>query len=127
MHALATLSSMFKINKDQEIPLIENQRRDKPIFYLSFEEEPDGKPRFHNIKCYIKNQEYPIGIWNRDKKTLIRLASKFFINGDVHYKRNHDIIILRCVDKPEANFLIKKSTKDLLGLTPMGTQWLGKS
>ena len=106
--ALATLSSMYKVKFHNEAPLIKVERRDEPAFCLSIEEASDGKPWYHDIKVYLENQEYPANISNRDKKTLRRLATKFFLNGDVLYKRNHDMVLLRCVDKHEADLLIKE-------------------
>jgi hypothetical protein len=35
---------------------------------------------------------------NKDKKTLRRLSGNIFLNGDVLYKRNFDMVLLRCVD-----------------------------
>ena len=32
----------------------------------------------------------------------------FFLNGDVLYKRNHDMVLLRCVDKEEAEKIIQE-------------------
>lgn len=41
-----------------------------------------------------------------DKKYLRKLSSKFFSSGWVLYKRNYDSVLLRCVDKQEANQII---------------------
>ncbi|WJX28344.1 hypothetical protein P8452_17080 [Trifolium repens] len=106
--ALATLSSMYKVKFHNEAPLIKVERRDEPAFCSSIEEASDGKPWYHDIKVYLKSQEYPANISNRDKKTLRRLSAKFFLNGDVLYKRNHDMVLLRCVDKFEADLLIEE-------------------
>ncbi|WJX13070.1 hypothetical protein P8452_03505 [Trifolium repens] len=106
--ALATLSSMYKVKFHNEAPLIKVERRDEPAFCLSIKEASDGKPWYHDIKVYLKHQEYPANISNRDKKTLSRLSAKFFLNGDVLYKRNHNMVLLRCVDKHEADLLIEE-------------------
>nr|XP_027189420.1 protein NYNRIN-like [Cicer arietinum] len=91
--ALATLSSMFKITTNQDVPVIKIQQRDKPAYCLSIEEELD---------------EYPSGISENDKRVLRRLSMNFFLNGDVLYKRNHDMVLLRCVDKAEAEKIIQE-------------------
>lgn len=39
---------------------------------------------------------------------LRRLASQFFLNGDVLYKRNHNMVLLRCLDRYEVGMLIKE-------------------
>jgi len=106
--ALAMLSSMYKVKFHNEAPLIKVERRDEPAFCLSIEEASDGTPWYHDIKVYIENQEYPANVSNRDKKTLRRLETKFFLNGDVLYKRNHDMVLLRCVEKHEPDLLIKE-------------------
>ena len=106
--ALATLSSMYKVNFRNEVPLIRMEHRDEPTFCLSIDEVSDGKPWYHDIKAYLKDQVYPVNASNRDKKTLRKLAAKFLLDGEVLYKRNHDTVLLRCVDKPEADWLIKE-------------------
>ena len=42
----------------------------------------------------------------KDKKTLIRLAGNFYLNGDVMYKINFDMVLLRCVDRHEVDMLM---------------------
>ena len=71
------------------------------------EREPDRKPWYHGIKFYLKERKYPPDASENDKRTLRRLAMGFFLNGDVLYKRNHDMFLLRCVDAEEANKIIK--------------------
>ena len=100
--ALSTLASMFELNQNGDIPLIKIQRRDQPANCQSIEEEPDRKPWYHDVKMYIKSIEYPPGASKNDKRTLRRLAMSFFLNGEVLYKKNHDMVLLRCVDVPEA-------------------------
>jgi len=39
---------------------------------------------------------------------LRRLASGFVLNGDVLYKRNHDMMLLRCVDSKEAKLILQE-------------------
>nr|KYP31306.1 Retrovirus-related Pol polyprotein from transposon 17.6 [Cajanus cajan] len=106
--ALATLSSMFKISQGNEVPLIRIQNRDQPAYCQAVEEEPDGRPWFYDIKRYIKDKEYPPSASANDKKTLRRLAMGFFLNGDVLYKRNHDMVLLRCVDAIEAKKIVEE-------------------
>lgn len=65
-------------------------------------------PGFHNIKQLLQKQEYPANASSEDKKTLRRLASQFFLNGYVLYKRNHDMVFLRCLDGHDTYMLIKE-------------------
>ena len=73
---------------------------------FSTEEVVDDKPWFHDIKCFLQSQEYPLGASNKDMKTLRRLSGNFFLNRDILYKRNFDMVFLRCVDKHEADLLM---------------------
>ncbi|XP_050916156.1 uncharacterized protein LOC127131270, partial [Lathyrus oleraceus] len=106
--ALAMLASMYQVRFHNEAPLIQIERKVEPAYCQSVEEEADGKPWFHDIKCFLQNQEYPTDATTLDKKTLRKLASKFFLSNGVLYKRNHDMILLRCVDEREADMLIKE-------------------
>ncbi|XP_050878259.1 uncharacterized protein LOC127082076, partial [Lathyrus oleraceus] len=106
--ALAMLASMYQVRFHNEAPLIQIERKVEPAYCQLVEEEADGKPWFHDIKCFLQNQEYPTDATTLDKKTLRKLASKFFLSNGVLYKRNHDMILLRCVDGREADLLIKE-------------------
>jgi len=56
--ALATLSSMFVISQEEELPMIKMQSHENPVYY-NFIEEVDGKPWYFDIKRYLQNREYP--------------------------------------------------------------------
>src|ERR1043165_7481463 len=45
-------------------------------------------------------------IYTKAYVLLRRLSRYFFLNGDVLYKINFDMVLLRCVDRHEANMLI---------------------
>ncbi|CAJ2644569.1 unnamed protein product [Trifolium pratense] len=104
--ALATLSSMYKVNFHNEAPLIKVDYKYEPTVYTVIADGCDSKPWFYDIKRYLERQEYPENASTNDKKTLRRLASQFFLNGEVLYKRNHDMVLLRCVDRQEADLLL---------------------
>ncbi|XP_050888868.1 uncharacterized protein LOC127094039 [Lathyrus oleraceus] len=110
--AFATLSSMFKVKWANEAPAITIQHLDEPAYYLAVESETDGKLWFYDIKQYIKKHEYPDDVFITDKKTLRKLSANFFLSDGVLYKRNFDLVLLRCVDRNEANILIKKIHED---------------
>ena len=69
-------------------------------------EEVAGKPWFHEIKIYLEAQEYPEGASVNDKKFLRKFAVKFFVSNSILYKRNHDCVLLRCVDKVEVELIM---------------------
>ncbi|XP_050919320.1 uncharacterized protein LOC127136849 [Lathyrus oleraceus] len=106
--ALATPLSMFKVKWKNEAPGIHNDHLDEPAHCLAMEAEYDDKPWFYDIKRYLERQEYPEKASIIDKKALIRFSSKFFLNGDVLYKRNYDFVLLRCVDRLKTNMIIMK-------------------
>ncbi|XP_047172662.1 uncharacterized protein LOC124840622, partial [Vigna umbellata] len=113
--ALATLSSMFEINRDMEIPMIKMKSHAEPAYCHSIDAEPDGKPWYYNIKNYLKTQRYPEGTSENDKRTLRRLAGNFILNGDVLYKRNHDMVLLRCVEAKEAESILEEVHEGTFG------------
>src|SRR4051812_10264425 len=106
--ALATLSSMIRINHWNDIPQIDVMRLDRPAHVFTVEAIIDDKPWYHDIKNFLQKQEYPLGASKKDRKTLRKLASRFFLNEDVLYKRNFDMVLLRCVDKKEAEILMRE-------------------
>ncbi|XP_057965430.1 uncharacterized protein LOC131155991 [Malania oleifera] len=105
--ALATLAALFKVESGIEIEPIRIRMHREPA-YCIMTEEADGKPWFHDIKTYIQWKEYPIGASNNDRKTIRRLAMGFFLDGEILYKRNHDMTLLRCVELQEARQIIQE-------------------
>ena len=103
--ALATLASMFQLTPHGDLPYIEFWCRGKPAHCCLIEEEQDGKPWFFDIKRYVENKEYPPEASDNDKRTLRRLATGF-LNRSMMYKRNHDMVLLRCIDAKEAERMI---------------------
>ncbi|KAK5803204.1 hypothetical protein PVK06_030847 [Gossypium arboreum] len=57
--ALATLASMFKASKEAEIMPLKMSIYEVPAHCCSIEKEANGRPWFHDILEYIKNQSYP--------------------------------------------------------------------
>lgn len=113
--ALATLASMFKLKWENEAPSISIMRLDEPAFCYNNDEVQDDKPWFYDIKRYLEKQEYPEGATIYDKKTLRKLSTRFFLSGDVLYKRNHDSVLLRCMDRHDADIIIKEIHEGLFG------------
>ena len=70
------------------------------------EDVVDKKPWYFDIKHFLQTQEYSAGASNKDRKTLRRLVDRFFLKEHVLYKRNYDTVLLRCVDKHEADMLM---------------------
>ena len=91
------------------------------------EEEHDGKPWYFDIKQYVESKEYPPEAFDNDKRTLRRLVASFFLSGNILYKRNHDMVLLRCVNAKEAERMLGEVHKALSVRTLTGTPWLGRS
>ncbi|XP_070056973.1 uncharacterized protein [Nicotiana tomentosiformis] len=75
--------------------------RDQHAYCLHVDEEPYGKPRYHDVRRFLATREYPENSTNSQKRALKRLANHFFLNGDVLYRRTPDLGLLRCVDAAE--------------------------
>jgi len=66
--ALATLSSMFEVSQEEDLPLIKMQSYESPVYCNFIEEEVDGKPWYFDIKRYLQNREYPDSASENDKR-----------------------------------------------------------
>jgi len=104
--ALATLTSMFQLSPHRDLMNIEFRCCGKLAHCCLIEEEKNAKPWYFNIKRYIEDKKYPHEASNNDKRTLQRLAANFFLSGNILYKRNHDMVLLRCVDAREAEQML---------------------
>ncbi|XP_050918826.1 uncharacterized protein LOC127136290 [Lathyrus oleraceus] len=82
-YALATISSMFKVNWKNEAPVIRIDHLDEPTHCIAMEAESDDKPWFYDIKRHLERHEYPEKASIPDNKALRRFSSKFFLNVDV--------------------------------------------
>ncbi|XP_070039390.1 uncharacterized protein [Nicotiana tomentosiformis] len=106
--ALATLSSMIQHPDKNYIDPIEVEIGDQHAYCFHINEEPDGKPWYHDIKKFLATREYPKNATNGQKRTLKRLQNHFFLNGEVLYMRTPDLGLLRCVDAIEATKLLEE-------------------
>ncbi|XP_058758624.1 uncharacterized protein LOC131631870 [Vicia villosa] len=118
--ALATLSSLLKVSWTNDAPRITIERLDEIAHYettysYAIDEADDEKPWFYDIKRYVESQEYSKDVSVTDKKTLRKLATKFFLSGRVLYKRNYDSMLLRCVDRHEVVKIIAETYEKAFG------------
>lgn len=60
-----------------------------------------------------------------DKKTLRKVSARFFLNGDVLYKRNHDSVLHICMDIHEAERIIEEIHEGSFG-THLGGHTMAK-
>ena len=120
--ALATLSSMFKVNQESDVAPIQMSIYTTPVYCHSIEKENDGLPWYYDILCYIKDQQYPKQATENDKRTIRRLAMGFVLDGKILYKRGHDQVLLRCVDTPEAKKILEEVHEGIYGMHANGHQ-----
>ena len=126
--ALATLLSMFKLKWDNEAPQITIEWRDEPTHCHEINtEEVVDQPWFHEVNKYLETQEYPEGASVNDKNFLRRFSAKFFLSNGIIYKRNHDFVLLRCVDKIEAERIMAELHEGTFGTYSSGHTMAKKS
>ncbi|XP_027186117.1 uncharacterized protein [Cicer arietinum] len=113
--ALATLSSMFQISRNDEILSIKMESRDHPACCHVMEEETDGKLWYHDIKHDLINLEYPSRISENEKRTLRQITASIFMNKNILYKRNHDMVLLDALMSMRRNKFYEISMMVLMG------------
>ena len=64
---------------------------------------------------YVKDQQYLDLANDNDKRTLKRLAMRFFLDGEVLYKKSKDQILLKCVDAIEAKKIVHEIHEGVCG------------
>ncbi|XP_070020332.1 uncharacterized protein [Nicotiana sylvestris] len=96
--ALATLASMLPYPSNVHIDPLEIQIRERHGYCHTVEVEPNVHQWYYDIKRFLKTKEYPKQVNRDQKRTSRRLASGFFLSGEVLYKRTLDLNLLRCVD-----------------------------
>ncbi|XP_075082271.1 uncharacterized protein LOC142166802 [Nicotiana tabacum] len=65
--ALATLSSMIQHPDKNYIDPIEVEIRDQHAYFFHEDEQPDGKPWYHDIRKFLATREYPENATNSQK------------------------------------------------------------
>lgn len=108
--ALATLASMIKVNKQEDVKPIRMSIYETPAHCYNIEEdeEKDDHPWYHDILRYVKNREYLDQVNENDKRTLKRLAIDYILDGEILYKRRKDQVLLRCVDAVETKKILEE-------------------
>ena len=115
------MSSMFELNWDNETPQITIERMDEPAHCHDINtEEIVDQPWLQEVKKHLEAQEYPERASINDKKFLRRFYAKFFLSNDILYKRNHDSVLLRCIDKVEAERIMAELHEGTFGTYSSG-------
>ncbi|XP_070045997.1 uncharacterized protein [Nicotiana tomentosiformis] len=113
--ALATLASMLSYSGTVHIDPLEIQIRERHGYCNKIEIEPDVQPWYHDIKRFMKIKKYPEQASGDQKRTIRRLASGFFLSGEILYKRTPDLNLLRCVDTLEAEKIMNEVHSGVCG------------
>ncbi|XP_016706891.1 uncharacterized protein [Gossypium hirsutum] len=89
--ALATLASLIKVSKQEDIKPIQMSIDETPAHCYSIkEEENDDHPWYQDILRYVKNREYLDQKTENDKRILRRLASDYVLDGEILCKKGKD-------------------------------------
>ncbi|KAG8500943.1 hypothetical protein CXB51_002865 [Gossypium anomalum] len=114
--ALATLASMTKANKEEEMRPIEMSVYKAPAHCCNIEkEEKDDNPWYQDILRYVRDRKYPEQANENDKRSLRRLACDYVLDGDILYKKRKDQVLLRCVDAVEAKLILEEVHEGVCG------------
>ncbi|KAG8491246.1 hypothetical protein CXB51_014374 [Gossypium anomalum] len=114
--ALATLASMIKANKQEDMKPIQMSIFEVLAYCCNIEEEEkDDHPWYQDILRYVRNREYLEKATENDKRTLRRLACEYVLDGDILYKRRKDQVLLRCVDAVEARQILEEVHEGVCG------------
>ncbi|XP_033508674.2 uncharacterized protein [Nicotiana tomentosiformis] len=113
--ALATLAAMLPYPGNVHIDPLEIQIRERHGYCNALEVEPDVQPWYHDIKRFLKTNEYPKQASGDQKRNIRRLASSFFLSGEVLYKRTPNLNLLRCVDAKEAEKIMNEVHSGVCG------------
>ncbi|XP_052483100.1 uncharacterized protein LOC128036218 [Gossypium raimondii] len=107
---LATLASMIKVNKQEDMKPIQMSIHEVLAHYCNIddEEEKDDHPWYQDILRYVKNREYPDQATENEKRTLRRFANDYVLDGEILYKRGKDQVLLRCIDAVEAKQILEE-------------------
>nr|XP_016468388.1 PREDICTED: uncharacterized protein LOC107790928 [Nicotiana tabacum] len=106
--ALPTLSSMSQHLDKNCIDPIEVEIMDQYAYCFHVDEEPDGKPWYHDIKKFLVTREYVKDATNGQNRALRRLANHVFLDGEVMYRRTPDLGLLRCIEAAQATRLLEE-------------------
>ncbi|KAA3456047.1 RNA-directed DNA polymerase (Reverse transcriptase), Ribonuclease H [Gossypium australe] len=119
--ALATLASMIKVNRPEDMRPIRISIFEVPTHcYNVEEEEKDEHPWYQDVLRYVKNLEYPEHATDNEKRTLRRLASDYVLDGDILNKKRKDQVLLRCIDAVEARKILEEVHEGVCGTQANG-------
>lgn len=88
--------------------LIVVESHDRPVYCHNLAAKPNGIVSIMISKQHSRMAVILSQLIQQIKKTLGKLAHRFFLDGEVLYKRAHDGVLLRCVDGHEKNKIMSE-------------------
>ncbi|XP_071940161.1 uncharacterized protein [Coffea arabica] len=113
--ALATLSSMIQHPDELVIESIQIQLQNRPAHCQVTERAIDGRSWYKDIKEFMKMGSYHPDTDSVAKNFLRRMSSRFFLNGEVLYKKTSDMGLLRCINEEESDYMMKEVHSGVCG------------
>nr|XP_027124191.1 uncharacterized protein K02A2.6-like [Coffea arabica] len=113
--ALATLFSMIQHPDELVIDPIQIQLQNRPANCLVTERVTDGCSWYDDIKEFMKTGSYSPDTDSVAKSFLRRMSSRFFLNGEVLYKKTSDLGLLRCINEEETDYIMKEVHSGVYG------------
>ena len=118
-NALAILASLVQIPVNTFVRPIEIKSREVPAHERKVsvldDKINDGKPWYYDIRNFVEDKVYPEGADKKDRRARRFLATQYILCGGVLYRRSYEGVHLRCVDKEEAEKLIKEVHQGVCG------------
>ncbi|PKI78954.1 hypothetical protein CRG98_000666, partial [Punica granatum] len=105
--ALATLASMASISEGNIIEPLEIEVAKGPA-HCNAIEASEAKPWYEDIRNFLQTGQYSPFADRRDRQTLKRLATHYFLSGEILYRRSFDSTLLRCIDEHESRRLMEE-------------------
>eukprot|EP00253_Pinus_taeda_P028659 PITA_28659 len=68
----------------------------------------DSEPQYADLIFYLKNGYAPPNLSYKNKRAIRLKAKNFKIIDDVLFRQNYDSILLRCIEKPEAQKVLQE-------------------
>ena len=85
-------------------------RRSNPAYCCLIDDaEPDdGLPWYHDIYHFLRLGVYPEVATAKDKRALRQLAARFVICGEALYRRSPNGMLLLCLDRASADWVMRE-------------------
>nr|XP_027127753.1 uncharacterized protein LOC113743866 [Coffea arabica] len=113
--SLATLSSMIQHPDELVIEPRQIQLQNRPAHCLVTERVSDGCSWYNDVKKFMKTGSYPPDADSIVKGFIRRMSSRFFLNGEVLYRKTSDLDLLRCINEDETDYMMKEVHSGVCG------------